>query len=339
MKHPVRTFVTTALALALAACGMSPEERLDRAEQAMAEHRYSEARLDLGTLLQEDASDPQVLELMARTQLQLGDGAGAHAMLERLEATGTTPDDFTLLLAEAMLLQGEFEGALAAGESLGTAEGLRVAALAHLRQGGVDLAEQTFARGQQAPGDRSRLLADYARFVHLQGDSERGMQLAQQALALDPQGLDPLVAAAMIHQDTGEFDEALALYETAQSVWPESRAAMLGRIGSMGDSGRVDEIRPLIEEAANRFPGDPEVTFLQARLLAEDGEWGEVRNVLQADADTNDPRRQLLYARALVELDLPEQALPRLNALNRQIPGNPEIEGLLARAEQAASAG
>lgn len=335
MKLPLRSLLTCSLALALAACGISPEERFERAEQAMAEHRFSEARLDLGTLLQANAADPKVLELMARAQLQLGDGAGARSTLDRLQATGTIPDDFTLLLAEAMLLQGEYEGALAAGTALESAEGLRIAALAHLQQGGVDMAALTFARGALAQGDRSRLLADYARFVHLRGDSERGQQLAQQALDIDPQGLDPLVAAAMIHQDSGELDAALVLYEEAQRQWPDSRAALLGRIGVLGDLGQVDAIRPMIEEGAQRFPGDYEIAYLQARLLAEDGDWAGVRRMLQADEASGDPRRQLLYARALVELNLPEQALPRLNALQRRMPDNGEVQDLLSRAQQA----
>ena len=336
MKKPIRFLVTCSLALAIAACGISPEERFDRAEQAMADHRFSEARLDLGTLLQSDAADPQVLEMMARTQLQLGDGAGARSMLERLQATGATPDDFTLLLAEAMLLQGEFESALAAGTALGTAEGFRIAALSHVALGGADTALESFQRGMEAEGDRSRLYADFARFAHMAGETGRAVELARMAREADPQGLDPLLASALIAQDNGRYDQALEYYEQAQAAWPESRVALLGRIGVLGDSGRLDEARPLIEEAASQQPDDADVIYLQARLAAEDDEWSNVRTILQPIEDNDDPRQQLLYARALVELDLVEQALPRLTTLVRRNPAVAEPRRVLARAQLAA---
>ncbi|MFB0611473.1 tetratricopeptide repeat protein [Aurantiacibacter poecillastricola] len=322
----------SALALSLAACGLSPEERLDRAEAAYEDHRFSEARLDLGTLLQEDGNDARALELLARTQLWLGDGVGAQATLERLDAD-SRPGDYETLLAEAFVLQGEFESALAAGEALGTAEGLRIAALSHIGLGSNDEALAAFERGASAPGDRSRLYADFARFVHMAGDSARGLELAALAREADPDGLDPLIASAMIAQDGGSLPEALAFYEDAHRHWPESRIALLGRIGALGDMGRLDEARELIAQAARVMPGDADVIYLEARLAAEDGEWAEVRDLLQPLEGREDPRQQLLYARALVELDMPEQAISRLTSLVRRTPQSAEPRRVLARAQ------
>lgn len=75
MKAPLKTFIAGAMALSLGACGISPEERMERAEQAFEEHRFSEARLDLGILLQLDENDSQALDLLARIQLAMGQGA------------------------------------------------------------------------------------------------------------------------------------------------------------------------------------------------------------------------------------------------------------------------
>ncbi|RJY08523.1 hypothetical protein [Aurantiacibacter aquimixticola] len=72
-----RILLGTALALSLAACGLSPAERMERAEAAYAENRFTEARLDLASILEEDANDIAALEMLARVQLQLGDGEGA----------------------------------------------------------------------------------------------------------------------------------------------------------------------------------------------------------------------------------------------------------------------
>ncbi|MEL1250230.1 tetratricopeptide repeat protein [Aurantiacibacter gilvus] len=336
MKKHIALVTIGAMALALSACGVSPEEQFDRAEQAFAEHRFNDARLDLGTLLQADSDNPELLELMARTQLQLGDGEGARSMLERLAAQNVRPDDYDTLLAEAMLLQGEFESALAAGTALGTAEGYRIAALSHVALGGADAALESFQQGMQAAGDRSRLYADFARFAHMAGETGRAVELARMAREADPQGLDPLLASALIAQDSGRYEQALEYYEQAQAAWPESRVALLGRIGVLGDSGRLDDARTLIEEAARQQPDDPDVIYLQARLAAEEGDWSDVRTILQPIEDNSDPRQQLLYARALVELDLVEQALPRLTTLVRRNPAVAEPRRVLARAQLAA---
>jgi len=335
MKNRFHFVSAIALSLSLAACGISPEERAQRAEQAFADHRFSEARLDLGTMLQADGNDARALELLARTQIWLGDGVGAQSFLERLDASGQRPADYQELLAEAFLLQGEYESALAAGEGLGTAPGLRIAALSHVALGGAEAAREAFERGMQATGDRSRLYADFARFEHMSGNSARGIELAQMAREADPEGLDPLLASAMIAQDTGNQSDALAYFEEAHRHWPESRTALLGRIGVLGDRGEMDEARNLIAEAVRVMPGDPDVVYLQARLAAEDGNWTEVRDLLQPLEGREDPRQQLLYARALVELDMAELALPTLTTLVRRSPDAAEPRRMLARAQLA----
>ena len=333
MNRFLKTVSVAALALSLAACGLSPEERMNRAEQAFAENRFTEARLDLASVLQEDQGNAAALELLARTQLQLGDGEGAASTLARLERTGAVLGDFDALLAEATLLRGRFEEALTAGNELGTAEGARIAALAHIGLGDGEAALEAFERGRTLEGDKSRLLSDLAIFTMEAGDPDAAARIAAEARQLSPDGLDPLLASARVSQALGNLTAALGYYEDAVERWPESRMAILGRIGILGDLGRLDEARPLIADVADRIPGDPDITYLQARLAAEDGEWGEVRDLLQPLETRDDNRQQLLYSRALVELDLHEQAMPRLATILRRSPQNAAARRLLARAQ------
>ena len=333
MKNALKSVSVTAMALVLAACGLSPEERMDRAEQAYADNRFAEARLDLASVLQEDADNVAALELLARAQLQGGDGEGANSSLARLDALGTRPGDYDVLMAEATLLRGDFEEALTAGEQLGSAEGARIAALAHIGLGDPRAAQTSFEGGLDMPGDRSRLLSDYAIFMLNAGDTHAADRLAAQARVADEDGLDPLVASARVAQTRGDLNGALAYYTAATAEWPEARVAVLGRIGVLGDLGRMDEARPLIADLADRLPNDPDITYLQARLAAEEQDWEAVRQMLQPIEGREVANQQLLYARALVELDLPEQALPRLNTLLRRSPNSAAVRRLLAQAQ------
>ncbi|MDF1833675.1 MAG: tetratricopeptide repeat protein [Alteraurantiacibacter sp. bin_em_oilr2.035] len=335
MKKLIRSASVLALALSLAACGLSPEERMDRAEQAFAENRFSEARLDLATILQENADDAVALDLLARTQLQLGDGEGAGSSLSRLAELGALPADLAEMLAEADLLRGKFKEALDAGNALENAAGARIAALAHVGLGDATAAQSAFESGTRMAGGKSRLLADYAIFMLNAGDSDAAERLGQQAREAAPDGLDSLTASARIAQSRGELGNALTLYEQAARIWPESRVALLGQIGVLGDLGRIEEARPLIEQVVRRTPSDPDVIYLQARLAAEAADWRQVRELLQPIEGREDIRQQLLYVRALIELDLPEQAQPRLITMVRRTPGNAEARRLLARAQLA----
>ncbi len=311
------------LALILTACGLSPEERFQRATEAFSENRFNEARLDLASVLKEDGANTAALELLARTQLQLGDGEGAVATLGRLVEAGRTPGDLQTLLAEAELLRGNFNDAMTALSEL----------LAQIGLGDKEAAGKTFERGLSLPGQRSRLLADYALYSLGMGSSEQAVQLAAEARAADPVGLDPLIASARVAQAGGKLADALAFYEQAVQNWPESRHALLGRVGMLGDIGRMDEARPLIEALATQTPGDPDVIYLLARLAAEDGDWQQVRERLQLLQSREDNRLELLYSRALLELDLPEQALPRLTTLLRRSPQSITARRLLAQAQ------
>ena len=320
-------------AMLLAACGLSPEEKRDRALTALEEHRFTDARLDLGSALQDRPDDPQLLLLLARTQLQLGDGEGALATLGRLQSAGRVPADFDLLRAEAELLRGDYDSALEIVDPLESAEAWRMAALAHLGLDEDEKAELAFAAGTKADGDRSRLFSDYALLRVGQGNLAQALELAERALATAPEGLDPLIANARVAQAARQPDRALEFYARAHAAWPESRAALLGRIGVLGDLGRLAEAKPLIGDAATRSPGDPAVIYLQARLVAEDGEWAKVREILQPLEDSEDIGHRQLYARALVELDLHEQAMARLTPMVRQVPRSAAIRRLLARAQ------
>ncbi len=312
---------------------------MDRAETAFAENRFSVARLDLASVLQENANDTGALALMARTQLQLGDGEGAASTLARLENLGALPEDHAALMAEANLLRENFEAALALGERLQSAEGRRIEALAHIGLADPRAAQAAFEAGLSLPGDKARLQSDYALFMLQAGDADAAQRLATAALRASPTGLDPLLASARIAQARGALPGALGFFQQAARTWPESRGALLGQVGILGDLGRLEEARPLVSDMARRTPGDPEVLYLQARLFAEDGDWTAVRQTLQPIEGRDDARQQLLYSRALVELDLTEQALPRLGALLRRSPANAEVRRMLARAQLATSDG
>ncbi|GGB97751.1 hypothetical protein GCM10011494_15280 [Novosphingobium endophyticum] len=331
MKPAIRLALPLAVALLLAGCGASPEERLDRAEKAYAAHDYSAARVDLGSIVQETPENTQALELLARTYIALSDPVSADGMLERLSRLGALPKDAPILRGNVDLMLGRYDDALTAVANDASAEGYRVRALAHIGKGEHDKAARMFAAGEKAKGSRGRLLADYANFQLEAGNPAEARRLAELAAREQPRPLNSYLVSGDLLASNNELDKALAVFGAALKAYPESRAALLGKLNVLGALGKIDELRPLVAKSLSASPDDPEIILLDARVDALDGNWQKVREKLQAreGALEQQPQANALYARALLELGQGEQARMRLSSQLLREPDNRQVRLLL----------
>lgn len=323
------------LALLLAGCSDTPQERLDRAARAYAANDYRAAAVDLAAALQAEPGNPAALELAARTHLAQGDGDAAQAALDQLAATARQPADMAPLTAEAALLRGKAQLALDAVADLRSAEAHRIRALAQLMLGDADAAARSFAAGEKASGDMGRLLADYSRFELGRGNREQAAALAARASKAAPGTLDPLLAAAQLAVAKGDLAQALKHYDRAAGAYPGNLAALAGRAAVLGDLGRRDEMAAQLAALGEIAGGSPAVAYLQARAAADRKDWREVRAILQpleSQLTTRDDA-MLLYAQAQLRLAQAEQARARLEPLHRRAPGHALTALLLAEAQ------
>lgn len=335
MKHSTRMAIPLAAALLLAGCGASPEERLARAEKAYAAHAYSEARVDLASILQEAPENARALELLARTYIDLSDPFSAEAMLKRLTRLGRLPKDAPVLDGNIDLMQGRYDDALAAVANDATAEGWRVRALAHIGKGEADEAAKAFAAGEKAVGSRGRLLADYANFQFKAGNLPEARRLAELAAREKPRPLNSYLTSGDLLAANNELGRALAVFEAGLKDYPESRAALVGRIKVLDTLGRTGEVRELVAKSLSANPDDIDFIYFDARLDALDGKWRKVREKLQAHEDElqRQPHANALYAKALLELGQGEQARLRLSSQLLREPGNRQTRVLLGETE------
>lgn len=331
MRNTIRSTIPLALALLLAGCGASPEERLARAEKAYGAHDYATARIDLGSVIQEEPDNARALELQARTFLALSDPVGARGMLDRLERLGKLPADAAVLRGEIDLMQGHFDEALRSIANATGAEAQRVKALAHIGKGEPDKAAAAFAAGENAPGNRARLLADYAGFQLAAGNMGEARRLADLASRQKPRSLNSYLISADLLAMDGQFEKALETFEAAQKSHPQSRAPLLGRIRALGALGRNDDLRKLIKDSLAETPDDHDLIYFDARLGALSGDWQSVRQKLQAHEHALEEHSQAnaLYAKALLELGQGEQARLRLTSQLLREPTNREVRLLL----------
>lgn len=323
----------SALLLSLSACDSPLSDPAGDAAAAFEAQDYLAARDHAQAALREDSGNTEALELLARAQIAVGEGANALATLDRLKAAGGAPVDAALLEAEANLQVGEAEAVLALLEGDDSAESWRLRALA-AGLGGDDTATlAAFAKGRDAPGDKVRLYAAEASWFLARGDADGARAAVALAQQTAPTRLETLFVTAKMAQIDGDSDMASRAFLAILELAPNDRPALLGAIAEMGELGRVDLLRPLVERGAKAFPGDPEFIFLTARLLAQDDDWQGVRDMLQAreGALAAHPDSRGLYAEALLNLGQVELARTHIAPLYRAHSANPQIARVYAR--------
>jgi len=318
----------------LAACSGSDVDPEDGARAALAAGDYPAARTYLAEALRDSPSDPDLLELLARVRLGLADGDATIATLNRLAAVGRLPKDAALLYAEAELQRDAPEEALHRLADDDSAAAWRIRALAAIRQEDREQAGQAFLAGTRAPGPKSELYVNYAYFL-LEDDNLVGARHAVNAtMAERGDAIDSMLLDARVSQREGRNSDALKRYREILTRFPGHRDALLGAISVLGEAGQIAEVEKLVAQGVANAPGDPEFTYLTARLAAEKQDWVAVRRTLQpAEMSLSDfPEASALYSQAMLEMGQAEQARARLVGLLRNDPDNALVRRLYARA-------
>ncbi|MEB3414988.1 tetratricopeptide repeat protein [Alteriqipengyuania sp. WL0013] len=331
MNCRARFLAPIAAATLLAGCTLSPADRAQRAEDAMAQGDFAAAKLDLVTALKDKPGDAELLMLLARTQLELGDGEGALQTLRQLDISDP---QVRIMTGEAELVRGMPERAWQAVEGWGTADAKRIQALSKLALGDVAGAEARFVEGTSASGPKARLLAEYARFELARGNRRQARDLVERAKLEDADAFDVLLADGQIHAAQGRPADALAAFKAALARNSGNRAANIGHVAMLAETGKLDEATSALEG----FAGEDErldTAHLAALIAAKREKWNEVRDILQSrEGQLADmPQADLLYAQALKQLDLGELARARLVPLLRRYPGQRDVRLLLAQVQ------
>ena len=338
MTNRTSLLVGAALALSLLACSPSPESSFARGEAAFEAHDFRAARVALIAGLREEPGNLAMRELLARTQIALGDGEGAAVTLDALSAEARRDPQFTVLIGESEILRGRYAEAAAAVEGTETAAADRVRALSLLGEGKIDEAGAAFAVGASREPSDPRLLASYSRFELARGDIGQARDLAERAAGVDPNSIDARLAQALVSRVLDRLPAALAFYEAALKQHPANFEARLGKAELLVAMERHEDAAPIVAQLHKEAPESREIALLRAQLAAHAGEWREVRGILQGyEADMRDlPQMRLVYGEALLELGNAAQALTLLQPMLRANPGARDLRSLIARTQLAA---
>ncbi|WP_439469310.1 tetratricopeptide repeat protein [Blastomonas fulva] len=285
------------LTLALVACALmlgGPATRLlaedlGAARQAMArakEYRARgdnrAARIELMNAIKAAPRLPAARIAQARVFLSLFDAAGAEAELGRAIELGADRNIVRAPMAEALLLQGRADAALAwlsegpvpAGDAGFAA---RTSGRAHLALGNMDAARASFDRALQFAPDDSMLWTDIARFRVASGDQAGGVEAADHAVKLNGGNVRALqlrgyFLQAVLAARAGKYSLARNLIQKTGGALERVPAVMQVEGVVEFQLGNYRQAIDRFEKLADAQPYNRRASELLARALYAEGE-------------------------------------------------------------------
>lgn len=293
----------------LAACGENPQQHFAQAQAAFAADDYAGARKHLIAALKDKPDDRAMLTLFARTLLRMHDPDGADVAIERLRRHGGGAAEIARFSAEAALLRGKPDKALALLGEDDDPAAWRIRATARLNLGDVAGATEAFERGMAA-GNDIYLMADYARFRLDNAEIDAARAIAQRMRAAAPGAFETQMVLGQVAAARMETGAAVAAFRKAAETNPRRFEPVLAQADMLSLDGKTYATMALVAQADQLAPGEPRVLAMKLQLLSEKGDWARIRAMLQPREAGLDPQSPegMTYGEALLRLGHTEQA-------------------------------
>lgn len=260
----------------------------------------------------------------AEIALRARNGEGAMTALDQALRQGTPAAAIAHLRAQALLLQGEPEKALAtaakAGGSAATrGEAARIAGQAALLLGRSEDAAGHYDRALSLTPRSATLWTDIARFRLTTGDAGGAITAVNRALALDPDSVGATLLSAQLTRGQYGPRAALPVFQRALDLDPGNVTAMIEMAATLAEAGQARAALALTRDVLTIDRANPRAYFIQTVIAARAGRYALARALLYRTGGRIDgvPAVQLLRGTLEIEAGNSEQAVARLEDLLR----------------------
>ena len=276
------------LTACLAACSGSgtPEEQVERARDFIATSDYSSAIIELKNALQEDGSYGEARLLLGSAYLDTGDPVSAEKELTRARKLGISDSEVSPLLAQALFLQQK-ASELFEVRTEGLPPEAQAGVLALKARAAIAIGENKKARryledalalDEDSP---DALLAQAEQLLN-QGELARARLTLDLILDQDPQNATALALKGDVLLYELNLDEAKVVLGQALAVSPNlhKHRLRLGMLGiQTGDLALAEEQAKELNARAPKYPGGD---YLRGLLHFQAGEYSEAIALLSA---------------------------------------------------------
>lgn len=262
-SHPTHTAIVVALALTLTACGKTPEQHLQQAQDRVQKADYKAAVIELKTVLQAQPNNQEARLLLGEVSLKNGAYSDAEKELNKARSLGVADDRVLPLLAKTYVKLGEPKKALELGiptsglkpESLATLHTMR--AEAQLALGNRSGADQSVGAANQTGPKQPELLLTRAKMALMDKQKGEAEALLDEALLGDPKFLEAFYLKAALLESDNKPDAAAKIYQQILANDPSQFRAHLAIASQQlkkGDMEAADKSIQAAEKIAGKAP-------------------------------------------------------------------------------------
>jgi cellulose synthase operon protein C len=281
--------VAVGVAVALTGCmGDSPEHMLKSARQYMARNDPAAAIIQLKNVIQEKPNDAEVRVLLGKALLLTGDAAGAESEFRKALAGGQPNDVLVPLIAECLLMQGQFKrleddfGRTKLTDATAQAGLLTSLAGARLGLGEAEAGRATLDEALAVKPDYPPALVEKARGLAGAKNHNEALALLDKALSGDPKnGPALLLKGDVQYYGLRQSQAALQSYKAVAEAFPNSKNAHSSIVRLHLSEGSLDEAAQSLQQLKKAGEGGLLYAYLEGQLALAQGKLGPAREAAQ----------------------------------------------------------
>ncbi|HKY80639.1 MAG TPA: tetratricopeptide repeat protein [Sphingobium sp.] len=312
---------------------------LSRGIAALAKGDARTARVELMNAVRAHPRSVAARIAQARALLDLSDGEGAQAEIERARKLGAADGATRHLMAEALLLQGYPDKALQEALSAdvppdAAAMVARLAGQAWLAKEEMAPAAAAFDRALKlAPKDAANWVA-VGRFRMAAGDQAGAITAAGRALSLSPQGVKALTLRGELIREQYGLTASLPWFERALEQSPDNVPTLEHYAATLADMGQARRMLSVTRHLLAIDPDNARAWMMQAVMAARAGRVDLARRLLDRIGGRLDGEPATRLLRGVLQLENGNALLAAqsLSPLVADQPDNRVARTLLGRA-------
>jgi len=210
----------------------------------MEEGDYRNAMLTLKNIIRSKPDDKAERLFLGRVYLPIGDGASAEKELKKAEQLGAEKNEYVVLLAKALLLQGKFDQVISLAQPLDNGEAkvnadlLSVNGDAHLSRNKIQKAEASYQQALQYDSGSILALQGMAKVALAQNDKAKIKDAIAVLMRIAPEDATTWSMQGFIQSRDQQHAESELSYQKAIDLLHEKQ---MSRIGFSARSGLVQE--------------------------------------------------------------------------------------------------
>ena len=265
--------VLVATAMVAGCGGKSEEDLVASGKKMLADKDLPGALIQFKSALQKAPNLAEGRLLLGKALLESGDPVAAQVELRKAQELNVPDEQVVPLLARAMLLLGEGAKVLTQYGELrlktpeAAAELATSVATAHLLAGDSDQARAAIARAQQSvPGFVPATVLS-ARILASEGDFDKALVLLEQALVKTP-GDEPaaLLKGEVLWHGKNDPSGAVESFRKVLAANPKAVSAHTSIISVLNQQKKTDESKAQFELLKQAAPNHPDTIFMEAQF-------------------------------------------------------------------------